>query len=168
MVFVHGLRGHPRRTWEYAARAPVPVQQSVGDAPASSKKKPHLFSRIGSKLRAPATTSSLGIRASAEREAVFWPAEVLPASLPNASIWVYGYNADVIGGLFQADNKNSVLQHGNDFMVKVERALKDEASCSAPLMACWWIEVLMFETASRHLRGSQPGRPSDQSGRWTS
>jgi hypothetical protein len=62
---------------------------------------------------------------------VHWPGDLLPSTIPRAKIWVYGYNADVIGGLFQANNKNNILKHGNDFMVKVERALDDNASVRA-------------------------------------
>lgn len=55
-----------------------------------------------------------------------WPADLLPNSVHTAKIWTYGYNAEVVSGLFQANNKNSVLQHGNDFMVKLTRELQDE------------------------------------------
>jgi hypothetical protein len=35
-------------------------------------------------------------------------------------VWTYGYNADVIGGLFQANNKNSISQDGRDLSVRLE------------------------------------------------
>lgn len=38
-------------------------------------------------------------------------------------MWTYGYNADVIGGLFQANNKNSISQHGRDLSVRLEREI---------------------------------------------
>ncbi|KAL3298221.1 phosphorylase superfamily protein, partial [Colletotrichum asianum] len=60
-------------------------------------------------------------------DAVHWPADTLPLSIPRARIWVYGYNADLIGGLLQARNQNSVLQHGNDLKMKMSRSLKDDA-----------------------------------------
>ena len=46
--------------------------------------------------------------------------------IPEARIWSYGYNADVMGGFFQANNKNSVSQHGRDFAVRLERELENE------------------------------------------
>lgn len=58
----------------------------------------------------------------------FWPAEEAPSKLPGARIWTYGYNADVLGGLFQANNKNSIRQHGNDLMVKMERKIQGNVS----------------------------------------
>lgn len=43
-----------------------------------------------------------------------------------ARIWSYGYNADVIGGFFQANSKNSVSQHGRDLAVRLEREVDNE------------------------------------------
>jgi len=95
--------------------------------------KRSIFSKIGSKLRS--SKSGDEVQTAPENDKkdttknVFWPAEILPSKLPRARILTYGYNADVVGGLFQANNKNSILQHGNDLMVKLERALKDKVSC---------------------------------------
>ena len=44
-------------------------------------------------------------------------------------MWTYGYNADVIGGLFQANNKNSISQHGRDLSVRLEREIDNEVAC---------------------------------------
>lgn len=46
--------------------------------------------------------------------------------IPEARIWSYGYNADVMGGFFQANNKNSVSQHGRDLAVRLEREIENE------------------------------------------
>ena len=59
---------------------------------------------------------------------VFWPADLLPSVIPDARILTYGYNADIIGGIFQTTSKNSILQHGNDLMVKLERSLENKVS----------------------------------------
>ncbi|PVH98333.1 hypothetical protein DM02DRAFT_531366, partial [Periconia macrospinosa] len=52
---------------------------------------------------------------------VFWPEQYLASDIPQARVWTYGYNADVIGALFQANNKNSISQHGQDLSVRLER-----------------------------------------------
>jgi len=57
---------------------------------------------------------------------IFWPKDYLVPDLPQARIWTYGYNADVIGGLFQANNKNSVSQHGSDLAIKLDREIDNE------------------------------------------
>jgi hypothetical protein len=59
---------------------------------------------------------------------VFWPEQYLAPDLPQARIWTYGYNADVIGGLFETNNKNSISQHGQDLAVKLERDIDNEVS----------------------------------------
>jgi len=41
-------------------------------------------------------------------------------------MWTYGYDADVIGGVFQANNKNSVSQHGRDLAVRIEREIDNK------------------------------------------
>jgi hypothetical protein len=57
---------------------------------------------------------------------IFWPEEFLVPDLPQARIWTYGYSADVIGGFFTANNKNSISQHGRDFAVRLEREIDNE------------------------------------------
>jgi hypothetical protein len=57
---------------------------------------------------------------------IFWPEEYLVPDLPQARIWTYGYNADVIGGLFQANNNNSVSQHGRDLAVQLDREIDNQ------------------------------------------
>lgn len=53
----------------------------------------------------------------------FWPHEFLTEDIPEAQVWTYGYNADVIEGLFRANTKNSVSQHGRDLAAKLEREI---------------------------------------------
>lgn len=53
----------------------------------------------------------------------FWVEDFPPQDIPNARILTYGYNADVIGGLFEANNKKNISQHGK---AKLERELENE------------------------------------------
>jgi hypothetical protein len=46
--------------------------------------------------------------------------------LPHAWVWTYGYNADVIEGLFEASNKNSIIQHRNDLIAALERDIDNK------------------------------------------
>jgi hypothetical protein len=57
---------------------------------------------------------------------IFWPEEYLVPDIPQACVWTYGYNADVIGGIFKANNKNSISQHGQDLSVRLEREICNE------------------------------------------
>ncbi len=47
-------------------------------------------------------------------------------------MWTYGYDADVIGGVFQANNKNSVSQHGRDLAVRIEREIDNKVVVTSP------------------------------------
>lgn len=58
--------------------------------------------------------------------AVFWPQQYLIRDVPEARIWTYGYNANVVGGLFQANNRNSISQHGRNLAVKLERDIEND------------------------------------------
>ncbi|KAH6662246.1 Alpha/Beta hydrolase protein [Halenospora varia] len=117
ILFVHGLRGHPRHTWEDS--------RDVGSddpGPATSSKR-----KVISYFKHKSSASTANNRTSKDSSAkVFWPNEYLIQDIPEARIWTYGYNADVIGGLFQADNQNSVSQHGRDLAVRVEREIENE------------------------------------------
>ena len=130
IVFVHGLRGHPRRTWE------SPRSSTTNDA--SSKEgddRRHLRTFLRSKLtRSPNSNNGKDKPSAPDAEGsqqnrqdpIFWPKELLAPSMPSARILTYGYNADAIGGLFQSNNQNSISQHGNDLMVKLERAVPND------------------------------------------
>jgi hypothetical protein len=76
-------------------------------------KFPSWSTTAGPGLRAADSSGQAGVN-----KTIYWPADLLPSVVRRAKIWTYGYNADAIGKLFQANNKNSILQHGNDFMVK--------------------------------------------------
>lgn len=96
VIFVHGLRGHPRRTWEYKQ---VPVASSA--------------MHFGGAKTQPLVNN-------------FWPADELGKVVPRANIFTYGYNADVIEGVFHSNNRNSISQHANDLMVTLELSLENE------------------------------------------
>jgi hypothetical protein len=59
----------------------------------------------------------------------------LTHDIPEARVWTYGYNADVIG-VFQANNKNSVSQHGRDLAVKLEREIENGVSIQCHSAVC--------------------------------
>ncbi|PVH97016.1 hypothetical protein DM02DRAFT_96194 [Periconia macrospinosa] len=120
IIFVHGLRGHPQHTWEYTSRDP---RSSSKPAAADNPKKKRGFrSKLSHVLHEKKSPSPAQ---EPPHNATYWPAQILPSRVPRARIWTYGYNADVITGIFQANNKNSILQHANDLMVKLERTLDD-------------------------------------------
>lgn len=122
---MHGLRGHPKETWE-AIRA---GSEDAGNATSSERKSFKSF------FKSISSASTADNRTGDDRSGkLFWPDEYLTEDIPEARVWAYGYNADAIGGLFQANNKNSVSQHGRDLAVKIEREIENEVARSAPVL----------------------------------
>ncbi|TEY29165.1 hypothetical protein BOTCAL_0965g00010 [Botryotinia calthae] len=121
IIFVHGLRGHPRYTWESNRKV---SDMDTDSASASSSKRNFFKSLLKSKpfkpSESPATSKSIS-----DIHKVFWPQDYLVEDIPEARVWTYGYNADVIGGLFQANDENSVSQHGRDLTTKAEREIEN-------------------------------------------
>jgi len=58
--------------------------------------------------------------------ATYWPRDLLPRTISDARILTYGYDADVVGGLFKGASKNNITQHGQDLMLKLEREVEGE------------------------------------------
>lgn len=72
------------------------------------------------------TSNANNVTSDKRPDKLFWPDEYLTQDIPEARVWTYGYDADAIGGLFQASTKNSVSQHGRDFAVRIEREIRNE------------------------------------------
>ncbi|KAL2194479.1 hypothetical protein P885DRAFT_71250 [Corynascus similis CBS 632.67] len=119
IIFVHGLRGHPQHTWEDSlGRGSVgrsSVDRANKDAGTATVRKRDIlksyFKSKPSSLTSTSTTTSIADDKTSEEipSKLFWPDEYLTQDIPEARVWTYGYDADAIGGLFQAKNKNSVL-----------------------------------------------------------
>ncbi|KAI8634991.1 hypothetical protein F5Y19DRAFT_470041 [Xylariaceae sp. FL1651] len=125
IIFVHGLRGHPQTTWE-CSRTETKVTSD------KTRNNRNVFKTLFRPKHAKASSthadenSSKTTPDSATDYKVFWPRDYLLEDVPEAQVWTYGYNADVIGGLFQANNQNSISQHGRDLAVKLEREIENE------------------------------------------
>ncbi|KAI1389970.1 uncharacterized protein F4822DRAFT_428317 [Hypoxylon trugodes] len=100
VVFIHGLNGHPKDTWT--------DHRPVGDTGQPRRKRWKWKSDRLSKAQ-----YASGSNEPSGKE-VFWPRDFLVPDWPEARVWTYGYNADIISGLFQANSKNSISQHDQD------------------------------------------------------
>lgn len=142
IIFVHGLRGHPRETWEDS-----PDRLDGDESPKTPNKRKSLGRILKWKRSAKEPDTHDGDTTSLNK--VFWPADFLDDDLPTARVWTYGYNADVIG-MFEANNTNSVSQHGRDLSVKLERDIQNEVGVSCIRRQTIWLTCI----GSHDIRGS--------------
>ena len=101
VVFVHGLQGHPRKTWQSKANA------GSGRRP---RKRLKTFSWKETDEMAH------------EELQPFWPADVLAHDFEDVRILTFGYDSKVTKGFMAPSSKNGIFQHGNSFMRAVGRA----------------------------------------------
>ncbi|KAJ5663921.1 hypothetical protein N7507_004652 [Penicillium longicatenatum] len=64
---------------------------------------------------------------------IFWPKQLLPRDLPNARIWTFGYDADIIGALKTASS-NTLRDHGKSLMHDLSLARLMQKSHRRPLI----------------------------------
>jgi hypothetical protein len=107
---VHGLRGHPQYTWEDGREGQRIETSSLWKSIKSIFKK---------------STPTNKAAAGSVPRTLFWPDEYLTEDIPEARVWTYGYNANVISGLFKANSQNSVWQHGRGLAVRLDREIEN-------------------------------------------
>ncbi len=115
IILVHGLRGHPYNTW--ASNKKAGNEHTAGSSSWRQKFKSPFKS----------TTPPVE-RNNTRQQDVFWPQDYLAKDIPDARVWTYGYNADVFGGLFQANSQSSVSVHGRDLELRFERDIENKVT----------------------------------------
>ena len=145
---MHGLRGHPLETW--TSSQPADSEGTAGS------RRHHIKSWFRSTNNPSANHSTQGSSSSRQPQQVFWIQDFLATDVPQARVWAYGYNADVIGGLFQASNKNSISGHGRDLQVRLEREIENQVIL--PDLKKRNPGANRKHSGSDRLRSPQPGR----------
>ncbi|KAH7362469.1 hypothetical protein B0T11DRAFT_280856 [Plectosphaerella cucumerina] len=166
IVFIHGLGGHPQRTWEAQVdtvpspniKSPVrkgsffnprtwghpsPPTMAAAAAAAAEPVSPESQMDQASEFDLPfrnhsissaSTRSASGFESkTAHKERVHWPRDLLPLDIPNANIFVYGYNADVFGTLAKTSSSGMTLtQIAQNMLMDFDRGLADDI----PIILC--------------------------------
>ncbi|KAI2628042.1 hypothetical protein GGS26DRAFT_131200 [Hypomontagnella submonticulosa] len=119
IIFVHGLMGHPKHTWEGELE---PAKRGQEKSRKRDIFKVFVLKKAPQPLHSNADQPNGRNGAPAPQASkVFWPRELLSLDIPNARIYTYGYNADIIRGIFEASNRNNISQHALDMGAKLER-----------------------------------------------
>ncbi|KAF4630621.1 hypothetical protein G7Y89_g7518 [Cudoniella acicularis] len=122
IVFVHGLQGHPRKTWTCENVSELGQQGSVEIIEGSHRRIKSLFSR---KRRAePKEAHKL------EATEVFWPFDLLPDDCGNARILTWGYDSKVSHFFGGTANKSNITAYARNLLhaLKIKRIKCQERS----------------------------------------
>lgn len=104
IVFVHGLGGHPRDTFEY--KGDDQEQDLVTKSYALWKRIP-----LGTKKEPP-----IARNAEDRKHSVYWPSDLLPDDRKDARILTYGYDSHVSHYFTGAADQSSIDQHGRSLL----------------------------------------------------
>ncbi|EHK20092.1 uncharacterized protein TRIVIDRAFT_48177, partial [Trichoderma virens Gv29-8] len=102
IVFVHGLQGHPSKTWTYHKK---------------EKKKSFIHRMFQKLLKATTHPEDNGT----QFKPVFWPADLLPNNCPDSRILTFGYDSKVTKYNASEINQNSIFVHSKDLLGELHR-----------------------------------------------
>lgn len=109
IVFIHGLRGHPEKTWTYSDGAyavkPNRWRKLFRATPPSIMDDPHR---------------------------VYWPYDLLAQNedFSDTRILTWGYDTGVIRDFFGTSDQQNISQHGNNLLVGLQQERKTDVSSS--------------------------------------
>ncbi|KAK4074996.1 uncharacterized protein Triagg1_4660 [Trichoderma aggressivum f. europaeum] len=127
IVLVHGLQGHPFKTWTYghgfkaeteaetARNGASDSQDQMTNSPSKGPWLQDLIRRFqGSKSQ---DTTKRNPKAS-----IFWPRDLLPSDCPKARIIVLGYDTVIVKLPSSGrTNQNNIFTHGKDILNELSR-----------------------------------------------
>ncbi|KAI1112578.1 hypothetical protein F5Y14DRAFT_421642 [Nemania sp. NC0429] len=120
VVFVHGLGGHPMRSWQYDGRAAASNTRSQADPLACDDSLRSLLRKPSSsnRRRRPSVGATAPRMNSHQDEPnapslVFWPRDLLPIACPEARIITWGYHTIRSAGV-PAASQPDIFSHVNE------------------------------------------------------
>ncbi|KEY73925.1 hypothetical protein S7711_07767 [Stachybotrys chartarum IBT 7711] len=105
IVFVHGLQGHPEKTWTHSGAEVV--------------RGPRLGFRFFKSIPTPSTEPA---------PRVYWPYDLLAqsADFADTRIMTWGYDTKVVKEFFGNSDQQNISQHGNNLLVCLQQERKGE------------------------------------------
>lgn len=142
IVIVHGLHGHPFKTWHCHVKSADTIESPATSQSADGKEgRKSVLRRLAIHLHRKSSTNASEAEAdltstkpekdnNAQSTSVFWPAELLPKECPNSRILMFGYDSKITKYAAGAINQNSILSHSKDLLF----ALCRERNLDRPLI----------------------------------
>jgi len=122
VIIVHGLQGHPLKTWLYTtpsgSRASLSEKHSRLSITRLFGRKKATFKELVGEPTIAESTASLD---STNNPEIYWPTDLLPTECPQARIMVWGYDTMVTRGPAQAANKSGIFTHGQNLLYSLSR-----------------------------------------------
>lgn len=106
ILFVHGLQGHPEKTWLHESDEPTLHPRFLG------------FKTL---FRSRKESTSQRNTVHRKKRRVFWPRDLLPALCPTCRIMTFGYDTMVTKAYAAAD-KGNIFSHAKDLLYELDRA----------------------------------------------
>ena len=107
VIFVHGLQGHPQRTWQ--SKPPAKARKGIRER----------FKNFSLSSQNSQTCEAHG------DNTLFWPAEILPRDFDDLRIMTYGYDSKVTRAFKGPTSKNGIFEHGQSFLRALGRVRVD-------------------------------------------
>lgn len=124
IVIVHGLQGHPVKTWTHKAKSKTTKHANAtpakSDTTEHAKAPPRSFFGIRHKPKqkdGSASNPTLGAQAKGDIEKeTYWPRDLLPKDFPNARVLAYGYDSHVSHFFRDTASQNNIITLGRDLL----------------------------------------------------
>ena len=132
-MFVHGLQGHPRKTWssdpksaQKDSRETLSPSSNVAKGDKTRSRSPfrlflgHKRTESGSSVEEECSDNVKEDKnKEAEAKEVFWPRDLLKADFPRARIMTFGYNTNITQG-YKAANQGNIFSHARNLLYGLE------------------------------------------------
>jgi hypothetical protein len=124
IIFVHGLGGHPRKTWQYGKAE----QSAAGEPAGESRKKStwNIFNKKAFKNRkdraGTATELSRPLEettSEAQSQHCFWPFDLIPDDFGNVRILTYAYDSHPSHFYTGKPTKMTISQHSEQLLQSI-------------------------------------------------